>query len=268
MRRTFHPRAELIFGAAYLDLPARACELYIRAAVAVQYVPLSQTRNLPIHSRPCDPLSSGERMKNQRGWAGAVPRHSSDLKHGNYTRSIRGHGRRHERQKCACAQIGRRFGRLYGRRYRGPGRPRAGPAPPRHVHRRHRREGAASPVRRGDRQFDGRGGRRPRHLDRGALRGGRLSLGDGQWPRHPGRSASEVQEPVGARSDHDDAALGRQVRRQGLPDLGRPARRRRVGGQRAVGDRARSRSRAASSSIAWCSTAACRRASCKSSARP
>ena len=56
-----------------------------------------------------------------------------------------------------------------------------------------------------------------------------------------------------ARSHHDDAALGRQVRQQGLQHLRRPARRRRLGGQRAVGDAARSRWRAASSSIAWCS---------------
>ena len=55
-----------------------------------------------------------------------------------------------------------------------------------------------------------------------------------QRPRHPGRPAPEVPEQVGARSHHDHAALGRQVRLQGLRDLGRPARRRRLGGQRAV----------------------------------
>ena len=48
--------------------------------------------------------------------------------------------------------------------------------------------------------------------------------------RHP-----EVQGQVRPRSHHDDAALGREVRLQGLRDLGRPARRRRLGGQRAVG---------------------------------
>ena len=33
-----------------------------------------------------------------------------------------------------------------------------------------------------------------------------------QWPRHPRRPASQVQGQVGPRSDHDDAALGREVR--------------------------------------------------------
>jgi hypothetical protein len=56
-----------------------------------------------------------------------------------------------------------------------------------------------------------------------------------QRPRHPGRPAPEIQEQVGARSHHDHAACRRQVRRQGLRDLGRPARRRRLGRQRAVG---------------------------------
>ena len=37
-----------------------------------------------------------------------------------------------------------------------------------------------------------------------------------QWPRHPGRPASQVQEQVGAGSDHDHAARRRKVRRQGL----------------------------------------------------
>ena len=71
-------------------------------------------------------------------------------------------------------------------------------------------------------------------LHRGRASAGRLPDRHRQRPRHPGRPASEVQEQVGARSHHDDAALGRQVRRQGLRDLRRPARRRRLGGQRAV----------------------------------
>ena len=37
-----------------------------------------------------------------------------------------------------------------------------------------------------------------------------------QRPRHSGRSASEVQEQVGARSDHVHAARRRQIRLQGL----------------------------------------------------
>ena len=58
----------------------------------------------------------------------------------------------------------RRRGRLHRAPHRGAGRARAGAPAPRHVYRRHRREGAASPVRRGDRQRHGRGARRPCHL--------------------------------------------------------------------------------------------------------
>ncbi len=47
--------------------------------------------------------------------------------------------------------------------------------------------------------------------------------------------ASQVQEQVGARSDHDDAARRRQIRFRSLRDLGRSARRRRLGRQRALG---------------------------------
>ena len=90
-------------------------------------------------------------------------------------------------------------------------------------------------------------------LDRGAARGRRLPVRHRQRPRHSRRSAPEIQDQVRARSHHDHAALGRQVRQQGLQHLRRPARRRRLRRQRAVGDAARSRSRAASSSTAWCS---------------
>ena len=62
------------------------------------------------------------------------------------------------------------------------------------------------------------------------------------------------------------AAFGRQVRLQGLRDLGRPARRRRLGGQRAVG-RARGRGRARPAALPpGCSRAASRTASWRSSA--
>ena len=53
-----------------------------------------------------------------------------------------------------------------------------------------------------------------------------------QRPRHPGRPAPQVQGQVGARGHPDHPALRRQVLRQGLRHLGRPARRRAVGGQR------------------------------------
>ena len=74
-----------------------------------------------------------------------------------------------ESESGSCrAQASRQLRELHGRRHRGAGRPRARPAPARHVYRRHRREGPASPVRRGDRQRHGRGRGGPRHLDRGA----------------------------------------------------------------------------------------------------
>ena len=41
----------------------------------------------------------------------------------------------------------------------------------------------------------------------------------------------KYKNQIGARDHHDDAAFGRQIRRQGLQDLGRAARRRRLGGQ-------------------------------------
>ncbi len=143
----------------------------------------------------------------------------------------------------------RRRGRLHRQAHRGAGGARAGPPPPRHVYRRHRREGAASSVRRSDRQRHGRGARRPRRLDRSRDGGERLRLGHRQRPRHSGRPASQVQEQVGARSDHVHAARRRQIRLQGLRDLGRPARRRRLGRQRAVrahGGRGRARAAALS----------------------
>ncbi len=63
---------------------------------------------------------------------------------------------------------------------------------------------------------------------------GRLPDRQRQWPRHSRRSASEISEEVGARSHHVHAAFRRQVRLQGLRDLGRPARRRRLRRQRIV----------------------------------
>ena len=157
--------------------------------------------------------------------------------------------------------------RLRRQPHRGAGGPGAGAPPARHVYRRHRREGAAPSVCRGDRQFDGRGGGRPCHLHRRRAYRRRLPDRHRQWPRHPGRSASEIQEQVGARSHHDDAAFGRQIRLQGLRDVRRPARRRRFGGQRAVRSCSRSKWRAAASSTASVFRAASRRASWSRSAR-
>ena len=110
----------------------------------------------------------------------------------------RSEGRRSVRQgggQKASAR-GRAFGhagreRLYRVRHRGAGGARAGAPAARHVYRRHRREGAAPPLRRGDRQRHGRGGGGPCHLHRGrSVEDGRLRHRDRQWPRHPGRSAS------------------------------------------------------------------------------
>ena len=81
---------------------------------------------------------------------------------------------------------------------------------------------------------DGRGAGGPRHLHRGRTERRRLPHRDRQWPRHSGRSASEISEEIRARSHHVHAAFRRQIRLQGLRDLGRPARRRRLRGQRAV----------------------------------
>ena len=62
------------------------------------------------------------------------------------------------------------------------------------------------------------------------------ATGDGarQWSRHSGGPASEVQDKSCVGGDPHHAAFGRKVRRQGLCDLRRPARRRQFGGQCAV----------------------------------
>ncbi len=118
---------------------------------------------------------------------------------------------------------------------RGAGGARAGAQAPGHVHRRHRRAGAAPPRRRGARQCHGRGGRRPRHPHRGRALGRLRGDGARQRPRHPGRPASAVSGQVGARGHPLHAARRRQVLGQGLSDERWAARRRRVGGQRALG---------------------------------
>ena len=78
------------------------------------------------------------------------------------------------------------------------------------------------------------------------------------------RPASEIQGQVGAGSDHVHAACGREIRLGSLRDIRRPARRRRVGCQRAVrthGGRSRARGR---SFTAWRSSAANRKANSRS----
>ena len=75
------------------------------------------------------------------------------------------------------------------------------------------------------------------------LEPGNYADGARQRPGHPRRSASEVQASERAGGHPHDTAFRRQVRRQGLYDLGRAARRRQFGGERAVGE-ARSGGRA------------------------
>ena len=95
-------------------------------------------------------------------------------------------------------------------------------------------------------------------------RGRRLPVRHRQRPRHSRRPASQVQDQVRPRSDHDHAALGRQVRQQGLQHLGRPARRRRLRRQRAVRE-ARGGGRARPAALRHGVLAAARRrASCRS----
>ena len=126
---------------------------------------------------------------------------------------------------------------------RGAGGAGAGPPPARHVYRRHRRGGACtiSSPKSSTMRWMRRSPAMPPSST--SARGRRLSHRHRQWARHSGRSASEIPEEIGARSHHDDAACGRQIRFRVLPDLRRPAWRRRLRCQRAVG-RARSRSRA------------------------
>ena len=69
--------------------------------------------------------------------------------------------------------------------------------------------------------------------DLGHDRPGRQRHRERQRARHSGRHARHHEE-AGARSGDDHASRGRQVRQQDLQGLGRTARRRRFGGQRAV----------------------------------
>ena len=87
------------------------------------------------------------------------------------------------------------------------------------------------------------------HATRIEIELGSGQLGDRsrQRPRHPGRSASAIPGQIGARSDSDHPAFGRQIRRRGLSHFGRSARRRRLGRQcarRRVRGRGRARPQA------------------------
>ena len=84
---------------------------------------------------------------------------------------------------------------------------------------------------------DRRGARRPRRFRAPDPVSRRLRRGRGQWPRHPGRHP-RGRGRLGRRGRDDPAARRRQVRqhrgRRLLQGLRRPARRRRLGGERAV----------------------------------
>ena len=77
----------------------------------------------------------------------------------------------------------------------------------------------------------------------------------GQRPRHPGGHASH-REDAGGRGGADRAARRRQVRQEHLQGVGRPARRRRLGGQRAVASGSRSWWTATAAGTAWRSSGA------------
>ncbi len=111
--------------------------------------------------------------------------------------------------------------------------PRGGPQAPRHVHRFDRRARPAPPGLGGRRQRGRRGaGRLLRHHRRRAARRRRRPR-HRQRPWFPGRPAPQAEE-AGRRGRADRAARRWQVRRQGVRGLRRSARRRRLGGQRAV----------------------------------
>ena len=61
--------------------------------------------------------------------------------------------------------------------------------------------------------------------------------GRGRRPRHPGQADPQGEGPAArGRGRPHDAERGRQVRRRGVPDLGRPARRRGLGRERALAE--------------------------------
>ena len=109
---------------------------------------------------------------------------------------------------------------------------RGGPPAPGDVHRLDRRAGSAPPRLGDPRQRRRRGAGRLLHGGRDHAARRRLGHVPRQRPRHPRRDDGRAGH-VGGRGRADEAARRRQVRRRRLQGLGRPARRRRLGGQRA-----------------------------------
>ena len=160
---------------------------------------------------------------------------------------------------ASTARAGRRLRRPLDRGARGAG---AGPAPAGHVYRRHRRAGASPSRRRGARQrmdeaVAGHATRIEVTLEAEAGSAGRLTIADNgrgipidEHPKYPGKSALEVILTM--------LHSGGKFSRQGLCDLGRPARRRRLAWSTRCRATRSSRWRGTSSSTARPSRAACR----------
>ena len=110
---------------------------------------------------------------------------------------------------------------------------RARQAPPRDVHRLDRHTGSPPPCLRGRRQRRRRGPRRSQRARRRHDPPRRLDHRPGRRPRHSGRSHGGAG-PLGADGRPDEAPRRREVRRRRLQGLGRPARRRHLGRQRAL----------------------------------
>src|SRR6266508_1411442 len=110
-------------------------------------------------------------------------------------------------------------GYLHSKRHHGPGRPRAGPAAPGHVHRLDRFARPPPPRLRGGRQRRRRGPRGSQRPDRSDDPPGQLGHRGRPWPRHPGRHGQGAGHARAHRRPHE-AARRRQVRRRGLHGLG------------------------------------------------
>ena len=102
--------------------------------------------------------------------------------------------------------------------------------------------GPASPGLRGGRQLRRRGAGRLLLRDQRHHPHRQLGHRGRQRPRHPGGAAPGGAGHGRGRGGAHQAARGRQVRQEGLQGLGRPARRRHLGGERALRDASRSRS--------------------------
>ena len=139
----------------------------------------------------------------------------------------------------ACGSKGGReskWGRrvIHRGRHHDPRRARGSPQAARHVHRLHRADRPAPPGLGGRRQLGRRGHGGPRHPDRRDPAGRRRVPGQRRRGRDPGRPAPQVPQGLDGGDRPDHPARRWEVRRQGLPGLGGPPRRRDLGRQRPV----------------------------------